>query len=28
VRIRVEYCDPATLELVAAVEHTALWKFA
>lgn len=28
VRIRVEYCDPATLELAAAVEHTAVWKLA
>lgn len=28
VRIRVEYCDPATLDLAAAVEHTAVWKLA
>lgn len=26
VRIRVEYCDPATLDLAAAVEHTAVWR--
>ncbi|BDC49124.1 hypothetical protein F183_A14400 [Bryobacterales bacterium F-183] len=28
VRIRVEYCDPATQDLAAAVEHTAVWRLA